>query len=209
MAQLCGDAYLEEHRNAVTKARIARQRQTNCAADNLTACLTALHIIDAAQTKKMIVDKDFWELASYVVTVIGLPLAIFVFIFEQRKERDNEEENVYQLLSDNYQDFLKIALDNSDLHLFSAEQTPQLSPEQQERMLIIFSMLISLFERAYLLLYEDDMSDKQKRRWSSWEDYMVEWLDRSDFRNMLPALLRGEDPRFVEHIQRLASETAA
>lgn len=152
-------------------------------------------------------DKDLWELASYVVTVVGLPLAIFVFIFEQRKERDNEEENVYQLLSDNYQDFLKIALDNSDLHLFSAEKTPQLSTEQDERMLIILSMLISLFERAYLLLYEDDMSDKQKRRWSSWEDYMIEWLSRSDFRNLLPTLLRGEDPGFVKYIERLARES--
>ena len=41
---------------------------------------------------------ETWELLSYVVTVIGLPLAIAVFIFEQRKERDNEEEEVYQLL---------------------------------------------------------------------------------------------------------------
>lgn len=152
-------------------------------------------------------EKDLWELASYIVTVIGLPLAIFVFIFEQRKERDNEEENVYQLLSDNYQDFLKIALDNSDLHLFSSEKTLQLTAEQDERMLIIFSMLISLFERAYLLLYEDDMSDKQKRRWSSWEDYMIEWLNRSDFRNLLPTLLRGEDPSFVTYIQRLADQS--
>jgi hypothetical protein len=46
-----------------------------------------------------------WEWLSYVVTVIGLPLAILVFIYEQRKERNNEEEAVYQLLSDNYQDF--------------------------------------------------------------------------------------------------------
>lgn len=151
---------------------------------------------------------ELWEMASYIVTVVGLPLAIFVFIFEQRKERDNEEENVYQLLSDNYQDFLKIALENSDLHLFSVEKTPQLSTEQEERMLIIFSMLISLFERAYLLLFEDDMSDKQKRRWSSWEDYMIEWLNRSDFRNLLPVLLRGEDPGFVAYIQRLSNETA-
>lgn len=164
---------------------------------------------DQFSCKCAVMDKDLWELASYVVTVIGLPLAIFVFIFEQRKERDNEEENVYQLLSDNYQDFLKIALDNSDLHLFSAEETPELSNQQKERMLIIFSMLISLFERAYLLLFEDDMSDKQKRRWSSWEDYMVEWLNRRDFRTLLPTLLRGEDPRFAAYIQRLASETAA
>ena len=108
---------------------------------------------------------ESWELASYIITVIGLPLAIFVFIFEQRKERDNEEEEVYQLLSDNYQEFLKIVLEHPDLHIFAIEKTPELSVEQHERMFIIFSMLISLFERAYLLLYEDSMKIKQLRRW--------------------------------------------
>ena len=55
-------------------------------------------------------DITTWELLSYVVTTIGLPLAIVVFIYEQKKERNNEDEEVYQLLSDNYQDFLKMAL---------------------------------------------------------------------------------------------------
>jgi hypothetical protein len=150
---------------------------------------------------------ETWELASYVVTVIGLPLAIFVFFFEQRKERENEEEEVYQLLSDNYQDLLRVALDNPDLRLFAEEQTPQLTDEQRERMFIIFSMLISLFERAYLLLYENDMKLKQARRWRSWEDYMSEWCDRADFRTALPGLLRGEDPEFAIYMQALAGET--
>jgi len=152
---------------------------------------------------------ETWELLSYVVTVIGLPLAIFVFFFEQRKERDNEEEAVYQLLSDNYQDFLKVALDNPDLRLFSEEQTPQLTHEQRERMLIIFSMLISLFERAYLLLYEASMTEKQLRRWRSWEDYMSEWCRRADFRAALPGLLRGEDPEFAAYLEALAARASA
>lgn len=147
---------------------------------------------------------EIWELASYVVTVVGLPLAISVFVFEQHKERDNEEEEVYQLLSDNYQEFLKIALENPDLRLFASDETPALSPEQRERMFIIFSMLISLFERAYLLLYEDKMNEKQLRRWRSWEDYMGEWCNRADFRSTLPSLLRGEDPEFAAYIQQLA-----
>lgn len=148
---------------------------------------------------------ETWELWSYVVTVVGLPLAIVVFLYEQRKERENEEEEVYQLLSDNYQDFLKIALDNPDLRLFSEEETPQLSEEQKERMIIILSMLVSLFERAYLLLYEEHMMPKQLRRWRSWEDYMREWCRRADFRTALPSLLHGEDPDFVSYIQTLAA----
>jgi hypothetical protein len=151
---------------------------------------------------------ESWELMSYVVTTIGLPIAILVFLYEQRKERDNEEQEVYQLLSDNYQDFLKIALDNPDLRLFSAQQTPELSMEQRERKMIIFRMLISLLERAYLLLYEPNMSSKQMRRWSSWEDYMLEWLRRDDFHALLPVLLEGEDPEFGAYIQALASRDA-
>jgi hypothetical protein len=152
---------------------------------------------------------ETWELLSYVVTVVGLPLAIGVFLYEQRKERENEEEEVYQLLSDNYQDFLKVALDNPDLKLFSADATPSLNAEQQERLLIIFEMLISLFERAYLLLYEEGMSPKQARRWHSWEDYIVEWSRRSDFRSRLPELLSGEDPGFVRYVQQLAAPRQA
>jgi hypothetical protein len=84
--------------------------------------------------------------------------------------------------------------------------TPDLSDEQRERMHVIFDMLISLFERAYLLTYEPKMGEKQRRRWHSWEDYMREWCQRDDFRHRLPELLRGEDPDFSAYIRGLAGE---
>jgi hypothetical protein len=147
---------------------------------------------------------ETWELLSYIVTVVGLPLAIIVFLYEQRRERENEEEEVYQLLSDNYQDFLKVALDNPDLRLFSVGAIGSLTDEQRERQFIIFNMLISLFERAYLVLYEEGMTPQQARRWHSWEDYMFEWCGRPDFRASLPKLLRGEDPGFVRYVEKVA-----
>ncbi len=153
-------------------------------------------------------DLGTWELLSYVVTTIGLPLAIIVFVSEQKKERDNEEEEVYQLLSDNYQDFLKMALGHTDLHLFTPEQASELSDEQRERQLIIFNMLISLFERAYLLLYEPKMNSRQQRRWLSWEDYMREWCRRGEFRALLPVLLDGEDAEFGAYIRALAAKVS-
>jgi hypothetical protein len=76
-------------------------------------------------------------------------------------------------------------------------------------MWVVFDMLISLFERAYLLAYEPDMSAKQDRRWHSWEDYMREWCQREDFRVCLPELLRGEDPDFAHYILRLAQEESS
>ncbi|MCI0695733.1 hypothetical protein L0337_27485 [candidate division KSB1 bacterium] len=37
---------------------------------------------------------EWFELFSYVVTIFGLPLAILIFLYEQRKERQNDEEEL-------------------------------------------------------------------------------------------------------------------
>ncbi|MGD9835810.1 MAG: hypothetical protein AB7U92_23925 [Piscinibacter sp.] len=150
--------------------------------------------------------KDAFELASYVVTVVGLPFAVWVFFAEQRKERENEEEEAYQHLSDAYNDFLRIVLDNADLQLRTNTALPNPTPEQNERMLVIFDMLMSLFERAYLVAYKEDMSPTEQRRWNSWDDYMREWCRRDDFYNTLPTLLRGEDAAFQNYLRRVAQE---
>lgn len=147
---------------------------------------------------------ETWELLSYIVTVIGLPLAILVYLFEQHKERRNDENDVYERLSRNYQDFLQLALDNPDLKLLSQSHTPNLDPEQMERMQAIFGMLIALFERAYLLLYDKHLRGSELRRWRSWEDFMQEWCERDDFRDSLPSHIRGEDPEFADYISGLA-----
>ncbi len=151
---------------------------------------------------------EVWELLSYVVTVIGLPLAIVVFALEQRKERLNEEDAVYESISEKYQEFLRVVLEHPDLHLFSMTRTPALTEDQTERMMVIFSMLIALFERAYVLLYEDGLKGAKLRHWRSWEDYMREWCAREDFRDVLDSLLLGEDPDFEAYIRALAAEHA-
>ena len=151
-------------------------------------------------------DRDFWEIASYIVTALGLPLAIGIFLYEQRKERRNEEYEVYQLLSDAYNDFLKVVIENTDLRLRTSQSTPDLNAEQTERLRVILDMLIALFERAYLTAWSSDMTDEQRRRWNSWEDFMREWIRRDDFYYRLPELLRGEDPSFAAYLRSLAEE---
>lgn len=153
---------------------------------------------------------EWSEFFSYVVTVIGLPGAIYVFALEQRKERHNEEEEIHQRLSDDYTDFLRLVLDHADLHLLRRERRAlPLDEEQQERRDALFGILVSLFERAYLLVYEEEMSRKTQRLWKSWEDYMREWCRREDFRAALPELLRGEDEAFCALIMGIAAEEQA
>ena len=148
---------------------------------------------------------EWLEALSYLVPIVGLPFAIGVFLFEQREERANEEESIYQSLSDEYAEFLRLVLGHADLQLRTKPRTERLTSEQEERRLLLFDLLISLFERAYLLVYEDAMSRKQARMWQSWEDYMHFWCQREDFRALLPALLEGEDPGFSLHLLRIAA----
>ena len=154
----------------------------------------------------MVLDRDFWELASYVVTVVALPFAVGVFLVEQRKERENEEEEAFQHLADAYTGFLEVVLANADLQLRTAAALPDPTPEQRERMLVIFDMLIALFERAYFVAYKPKMSPSEQRRWANWDDYMREWCRRDDFFNALPLLLRGEDEEFQAYVKRLAEQ---
>lgn len=150
---------------------------------------------------------ETWELASYIVTVFGFPFGIFVYMLDRRKERQNEEEEIYQKLTDEYADFSKLLLENADLRLMSVEVPDErLTPEQIERKKIIFDILISLFERAYILVYEEDMKPQTQRLWSTWDDFIRGWCRRRDFRGALPELLLGEDPDFGEYIRRVASE---
>jgi hypothetical protein len=141
---------------------------------------------------------EWAEVLSYIVTIVGLPMAIVVFLYEQRKERRNEQEEIYQRLSDEYTTFLRLVLDNADLHLLrKGNPGEDLTEEQKERKFAIFNILVSLFERAYLLVYDDEMDRQTRRLWLSWEDYMREWCRRADFRAALGELLRGEDEDFA------------
>lgn len=149
---------------------------------------------------------ETWELLSYIVTVVGLPFAIAVFLWEQRKERLADEEELHQRLSAAYTDFLKLVLDNADLQLLRQQpgELP-LSDEQQERRFALFGILISIFEQAYVMVYEPGMNRQRQRMWQNWADYIEDWCARADFRAALPELLRGEDEEFAAYIRTTAA----
>jgi hypothetical protein len=145
------------------------------------------------------------EFSFYLVETFALPFAIVVYVIERRKERFVDEEEIYQRLSDEYTNFLKLVLANSDLQLLrKSAPLGQLTEEQMERKLALFGILVSIFERAYILVYEERMNRQTRRLWSSWEDYMREWCRRADFRHALLELLEGEDPDFRAHIEHIA-----
>lgn len=155
-------------------------------------------------------DVMFWlEALSYGVTILGFPAAIFVILREERLRRVNEEHEMHRHLSEEYDTFLRLVLDNSDLLLLSRRNPPApLDGEQLERADIMFRMVVSLFEKAYIILYSDGMQGDALRRWLSWEDDMRDWCRRPDFRARLPEMLEGEDDAFSAYLLKLAQQEA-
>jgi len=146
------------------------------------------------------------EALSYLVTILGFPIAIIVFVYERRRGLQNEESELHRHLSEEYDNFLRLVLDNADLLLLRVPATPKtLSEEQLERREIIFMMLVSLFEKAYIILYNEKMNKDARRRWMSWEDDMREWSRREEFVALLPKLLQGEDDAFSRHFMGIVN----
>ncbi len=87
--------------------------------------------------------KDTFEFTFYMVDTFALPFAIIVYVIERRKERQADEEELYQRLSDEYLTFLKLVLDNSDLQLLHKSGPPRpLTDQQIERRHAIFGILV-------------------------------------------------------------------
>ena len=150
------------------------------------------------------------EALSYGVTILGFPIGIYVFVVQQRRARQHEESALHRTLSEEYDGFLRLALNHADLQLMRGGVAQrELSVEQRERQTILFRILVSVFEKAFIILYSERMSPETKRMWLSWEDDMREWCARPEFRAQLEPLLEGEDDQFSRHIRAIAAAEAA
>lgn len=148
-----------------------------------------------------------WEFMSYLVTVLGLPIAVLTIWRELRAERVNEakeleqrEDEIYVQLSQQYSAILEAALAHPELDVLEPSGET-LSPEQLRRQAIYYEMLMALFERAFILLYEDSPTGQGGRRWGSWADFFSYWLKRPDFARYVEANLQGEDQAFVAFVR--------
>lgn len=132
--------------------------------------------------------------------LIGIPVAIILYVLNKRKERRDKDYGTYDRLDDKYTDYLKLCLDYPDLDVADAPRpVGPLNQDQQHRELIMFSILVSIMERAYLM-YKDRSYKVREQQWAGWEAYIEQWGKRQNFRTALPRLAFGFDERFVSYL---------
>jgi len=114
-------------------------------------------------------------------------------VHQERKERQAEQEEIYDKLMEHYARVQTKLFENPEL---DQHDRPLSNGEDIRRQHIIYDMLVSLFERSFILLY-GETEPGYRRMWNSWNDYISYWVKYPNFRNALPELMKGEDPEFV------------
>jgi hypothetical protein len=152
--------------------------------------------------------KDILEALSYVATIIGIPVAIAVFLSEKRKDRLQQERETYVEANGRYIDYLTMCLEHPDLDCFEfSKDDPDLQKAEMDvKKVTAFTVLISLLEAGYVL-YRDQHTSARSTQWRGWHDYMVSWSQRPDFRRAWPILGPQFDSDFVQHMERIMRET--
>jgi hypothetical protein len=119
-----------------------------------------------------------FELASYVVTVLGVPAAIYVYMREQASLRYEREYGTFDSLDDKYIELQTLCLEHCELDVFDTpfEQTPNLTEGQKKQEEALLLIRIAIFERAYLMYKRISKSTKQSQ-WQGWENEISEWLE--------------------------------
>ena len=65
---------------------------------------------------------DFLRLITiiaHIAAILGIPLALFLFYDEKRKERRDREYGTYNALDDKYIAFLQLCIEHPELNLYS------------------------------------------------------------------------------------------
>ncbi len=125
---------------------------------------------------------DILEALSKVVVILGLPLAYIQYLRTKRKEKRDREYGTYNALDEKYLEFQRLCLERPYLDIFDIpDDTPaKLNDKQKKEELILYTMLFSIFERAFLL-YFDQTSNIKRKQWTGWDSYIKSYCTRDAF----------------------------
>lgn len=154
--------------------------------------------------------QQYAELASTLIVVLGVPVAIFNYWWAKRKEQRDREYGTYDALDEKYLEFENICLHFPELDIFDiADKNPKpLNAIQQKQELVAFTILFSIFERAFVMYYGQS-SKIRMQQWRGWEEFIGEYCARANFQAAWQGSGRSFDSEFQAYMNsRLKKEVA-
>lgn len=154
--------------------------------------------------------KDLFELLSNATVVLGIPAAIYQYRRGKLREQADREYGTYNALDEKYLDFQNMCFEHPQLDIFDIpDANPQpLTEEQRKQELIAFTMLISVFERAYLM-YHDQSNRVKAAQWTGWDEYIRCYCERDNFRNAWEISGETFDRNFEHYVEGIIKRCRA
>ena len=148
----------------------------------------------------MDVISQYLELATFMITIMGVPAALYIYLKEQNDQRSEREYGTFDALDQKYIEIQQLCLEYSELDVFDSPfaNPKELSEEQQKQEEAILLIRISIFERAFLM-YQRTTSKSKKDQWQGWEVEIKEWLERDNFKSVWCEHGPYFDKSFFEH----------
>jgi hypothetical protein len=141
------------------------------------------------------------EALSRLVVLVGVPTGLVQFYLKSRNEQRDRAYGTYNALDEKYVQFQRLCLDSPRLDVFDVPDAKpvELTPEEKKQELIAFTLLFSIFERAFLM-YKDQSRKVREKQWTGWQDYLVSYCRRENFRQAWQISGHTFDSEFQDHM---------
>lgn len=142
------------------------------------------------------------DVLNKFIVLVGVPIAIFQFGWKIYRERKDRAYGTFDALDDRYIEFEMLCLQHPELDVFDLpDASPKvLSPLEAKQELAAFLILLSIFERAYLM-YRQQPTRLASRQWKGWETHINDYCMRVNFRRAWKscgASFDGEFEKFMK-----------
>lgn len=124
------------------------------------------------------------ESFSYIVAIVGASTAVIIFWKNSSAESRDMERRIYKDMQDQMHRINELCFNHPELDAgwFRRDGVGvSLTPEQKVQLCILYDMITSLFEDAYLI-YGVASAKQRQRQWGGWEEYIRDYVGRPDYK---------------------------
>src|SRR5579883_1302377 len=134
---------------------------------------------------------------------IAGPLAVVAYIKAKKTERLEKEYQTYDDLDNKFFEYQKLALEYYDLDILDVPNNdPSLAFDKKRKQeMVAYSILFSLFERAYLM-FSNQADVFRQRQWSGWKHFLNDFLLRKNVRDAWELSKNTYDTSFQSFMER-------
>jgi hypothetical protein len=143
------------------------------------------------------------QIIYYVALSIAGPLAVIAYLKERKTARQAKEYETYNELDNRFYEYQKLALQYYDLDILDVPNNdPSLAFDKKRKQeMVAFSILFSLFERAFLMFSNQADTFRQKQ-WSGWKHFLNDFIRRESVRTAWRLSKETYDTDFQKFMDR-------